>query len=298
MARDRAGYPRSYTRNDVLADRFYADRELMAHVAAFTLDGRPFGELPVRVRGPSAHETRFAPKDTEFEIAARALVRLGERTAAFTADERPDWRVRLADGRTIGLEVSEVNPSAGFANRVEDLRIALREAIDADPTLPIAGRFLNFHFGPRAFAGAPIERVPLPAGVRRALLRELLAYLRAGTFTAGRVTGPAYPTLEGYDITVYVGEAQPAYVNFDIGATSFAPLGAFQAAMHRATKKAALARDYYFPHALWLVLGITDQLGVFTESVAAFGRLQLRGGPFERVIISDGQVVRLLERAA
>lgn len=55
MARDRAGYPRPYTRNDVLRDRFYADQEMMTHVAAFTLDGRAFGEFPVRVRGPSPH---------------------------------------------------------------------------------------------------------------------------------------------------------------------------------------------------------------------------------------------------
>lgn len=84
----------------MLRRRFCAVREMMTHVAAFTLDGRPFGELPVRVRGPSRHKIRLAPKDAEFEVAARALVRLGERKAAFLAGERPDWHVKLGDGRS------------------------------------------------------------------------------------------------------------------------------------------------------------------------------------------------------
>jgi len=110
------------------------------------------------------------------------------------------------------------------------------------------------------------------------LLHELRAYLREGTFVTGSVTGSAYPTLRAYDITVFADEAQSAYVNFDIGATSFAPLGAFPAAMHRAGKKTALAHDYRFPHPLWLVLGITDQLGVFTESVVAFSHCTCEEG--------------------
>jgi hypothetical protein len=62
----------------------------MARVADFTVDGRSVGDEPIRVRQPSVHEIRLAPKAAELELAARALAHLGERDVAFAAEERPD----------------------------------------------------------------------------------------------------------------------------------------------------------------------------------------------------------------
>jgi hypothetical protein len=287
MARDRGGYATRFTRDDIVRRRLVADTATLGAVADYTLDGTRAGAQAYRVRGQSRHETRFALKTTEFEIAARALAKLGYRDLAFTAGEQPDWRIDV-DGGTVVAEVSEINPSALFTNRIADLNVALRDAVDADSTLPIAGHYLAFTFGARAFAHGQI----LNAAARRAVLAELLAYLAAGTFVTGRITG--YQKLEAFDVMVHASAFQPAYVSLELPATSFSPTGPLTDVFARVQRKINDARNYDRTNPLWLFLGITDMLGVFTETVMQFGQTALASGPFERVIVSDGLTVKAL----
>jgi hypothetical protein len=195
--------------------------------------------------------------------------------------------LHLSDGREFGVEVAEVDPSADFTHRVEDPRVALLDAVDADPMLPLADRFLEFHFGPRAFGGARLTGSLLPAAIRRTLLRELLAYLRGGVFVDGPIRG--YTTLGQLDISVSVSQAESALVNLSLPAAAFAPLGPLGPAIARVQRKIERACSYNRRDPLWLILGITEQLGVFTETVETLRRLAIAAGRFERVILTDGR---------
>jgi hypothetical protein len=309
-SRSRAGYPQAYTRNDLLRSRQYADPATMSEVARCTIDGRSVGDEPIHRRGPSIHETRMALKDSELEIAARALVKLGEHNVAFEVRERPDWLATFPDGRRVGIEVTEANPSADLTNRVEDLNIALKDAVDNGALR--TEHFIEFSFGPRAFSGvmspeanhaARLRGLPPPspasaltARARRELLKELLAYLRAGQFSSGRIEG--YPTLQAFDISAYASPSPGQnHVALGFGGTSFSLMGAYATTVKRINQKLQRAVDYDQRHPLWLIVCITDTTGLFTDSVIAFERLQLRVSLFARIIVTDGTTTRILDRA-
>lgn len=294
-ARNRAGYPQPYTRNDLLAERRYADLETMTAVAACTIDGRVVGKEPIYRRGPSIHERRLALKDAELEMAARALVKIGERDIAFETGERPDWRVTLSDGRLVGVEVTEVNPSADLTNRVIDLEVELNDAIDARGLLTDA--YAHTWFGPLAFTLTDEPpATQLNAKTRRNLRTELLDWLASGNLASGRIIG--YTTLERFQVTANVGTS-PGSTSFEfgLGATSFASMDAYQPTLARIGKKFSSAVGYNTTNPLWLVLSVTDMQGVFTDSVNAVGRLAHSTGAFERIIVTDGLALRVLDRS-
>jgi hypothetical protein len=308
-SRRRAGYPQPYTRNDLLRSRQYADPATMSEVVRCTIDGRIIGDELIYRRGPSIHETRMAPKDSELEIAARALVKLGEHNVAFETGEQPDWRVTLAAGRRVGIEVTEANPSADLTNRVEDLNVALKDAVDAEALR--TDHFIEFSFGPLAFQSVtspeaiqaararglppPSPASALTARARRELLKEMHAYLRARKFASGRIDG--YATLRAFDINAY---ASPSlghdHVALGLGGTVFSMMGAYAATVKRINHKLQRAVGYDQTHPLWLIVCITDTTGLFTDSVVAFERMQLNVGLFSRIIVTDGMTSRILDR--
>lgn len=294
-ARDRAGYAQPYTRNGLIASRQYADLETMREVARCSIDGRLAGDEPIRRRGPSNHEKRLALKEIEFEIAARTLVRLGYREIRFETGEKPDWRTQLAEFGSIGIEITEVNPSADLTNRVDDVEIELKDAIDAAALT--RGRYVHTWFGPLAFAGDVPPATMLNPSARRELRDELLAWLASGNLASGRISG--YPTLERFQITANVG-AEPGDGSFEfgLGANTFSPLGAVGPTVARIKKKLERARGYDRSHPLWLILCITDLRGEFTRSVEAFGQAELGTGLFERIIVTDGRTTSVLEQGA
>jgi hypothetical protein len=289
MGRDRAGYPRPYSRNDLRRDGRYTDAIFDA-VFAYTLDGRRFGDEPVRMREASAYETRFPTKDIEFEIVSRVLARLGAEDLAFETSERPDWKIRFPNGDVIGAEASEIDLTADFTNRLIDLKIALLEAVDAEPSLPIGNRYITFSFGPLAFPGG-LNADALPRKGRRALLKEMLAYLRAGDFGAS-VQG--YATLKRFDVNVHVFDFEQPSVDVTTPATSFSPTGPLQAAIQRVALKVDRAKKYDRQHPLWLFLAITDMMGEFSQTVTAFGKMSIPIKPFDAVFLTDGLSISVL----
>ena len=289
MSRDRAGYPRPYTRNDLRREGRYADAMFEA-AFAFTLDGRPFGDEPVRMRSASAYETRYPTKDVEFEIVSRVLARLGARDLAFETGERPDWKIRFPNGDVIGAEASEIDLTADFTNRLLDLKIALLEAIDAEPSLPIGNRYVTFSFGPLAFRGG-LNADALSRAARPALLKGMLAYLRAGDFDGGFEDHAA---LQHYDVKVHVSGLDQPYVDLTTPATSYSPTGPLQAAIQRVALKIERAKKYDQRHPLWLFLSITDMMGEFSQTVTTFGKLNLPIKPFDAVFLTDQREIAAL----
>jgi hypothetical protein len=288
--RDRAGYPRPYSRNDLRRQGQYAD-DVFGLAFGYTLDGRPFGDEPIRVREAGPYETRFPTKDSEFEIVARALAGLGATDLAFETTERPDWKIRFPNGDVIGAEASEIDLTADFTNRLLDLKIALLEAVDAEPGLPIGERSINFTFGPLAFQKV-LNAGALPPKARRALVSEMLEYLRAGDFATGRITG--YATLERYELTAYISESDYPHVDLLSPATLFSPRGPLSAAIARVGLKIERAKKYDQRDPLWLFLHITDMMGEFTETVTAFGELKGPIAPFQAIFLSDGRSMSVL----
>jgi hypothetical protein len=145
MARDRAGYPQPYTRNDLRADGRYVG-ELYERAFAYTLDGRRFGDEPVRHRAAGRYETRLPPKDSEFEIVARTLAGLGATGLAFETGERPDWMIRFHDGDIIGAEASEIDLAADFTNQRignREIRVVRSSCLDVCPKRGVTVTTLN-----------------------------------------------------------------------------------------------------------------------------------------------------------
>jgi hypothetical protein len=53
-------------------------------------------------------------------------------------------------------------------------------------------------------------------------------------------------------------------------------------------RKRILAQSYDGSAPLWFILGLTDQRGVYTESLQSLATLAVNISPFERMIAHDG----------
>lgn len=260
-----------------------------------TIDGRLLIDEPYMMRSDSVNEIRLAQKSSELMLAAGALWGLGERTAAFVSCESPDFIVRLANERLIGVEVTEVvaEESARRSNTRLDLSILLKDAVDADPTLWPSETYLAFNFAPH------VDAVP-NARERSAIVEEIIAILRDkswGDFV-GAIPGygrdpKAGSMLDRYGMWLHVGELPGnarGHVEIFGSAFSFDPRGLVDVAITRLKDKTELAKSYRCDVPLWLVLAFTDEPGLFHESVKAVGAIPLDIRPFERLIITDGIV--------
>lgn len=134
----------------------------------------------------------------------------------------------------------------------------------------------------------------LNATTRRKLRDELLAWLASGKLVSGRIVG--YPTLERFQVTANVGKQPGTSFEFGLGATVFSSLDAYRPTLARINAKFQKAVGYSTIDPLWLVLSITDLQGVYSESVDAVGRLAYSSGAFERIIVTDGLTVRVIDR--
>jgi hypothetical protein len=291
MGRDRAGYPQAYTRNDLRAQGRYAGA-LYDRVFAYTLDGQPFGDEPLRYRAPGRYERRFPTKDSEFEIVARALAEQGATGLAFETGEKPDWKIRFPNGAIIGAEASEIDETADFTNQLMDLQIALAEAVDADSALPIGRHTVHFIFGARAFPMG-FTKDALPGRVRRVVVGALLEYLRAGTFVSGPIVG--YPALEAFGIIANVNGGGPA-IAISEPACCFSPTGPLNAAIYRVRLKIERAAKYDQRYPLWLFLHITDMMGEFSQTIERFAKVGGPIAPFEAVFLSDGRKTAVIRK--
>jgi hypothetical protein len=261
-------------------------------VCGITVDGRTlYATHPLR-RTPSAYEIRYSQKFSEVMIAACALARLDAENIAITTggtvpQERPDL-LAVIDGEQVGIEVGEVHPSAAIVNAATNLNIALNELAHRELLRP-AHVYLQVHRSPGRGASAALR----PA-TRKRLLHIMEAMLRSGAYRKWLDSGTSWVTdwagaSLGYTLYITPAPFLPkGYMKFDNGACTFNPLALTGPALRMIERKRLLAESYRSHYPLWLILGLTDEQGIFTESLHELARLALGIAPFECVIAHDG----------
>ncbi len=274
----------------LLAEGWFTHRQ-WATVGEFTVDGRRLRAEPYRPISGSRHETRLEQKQSETFLVAHALAHLGFRHVALEPDESPDFRATfpLGVGEPIGIEVAElVEPdSARWRNAIENVRIGVRDAVDADPMLQaaITGRYVNLN----------LWRCPNRSAESR-LLREILELLGSGALAAERhgrrLVDTRFPTLVEHWAHLRVTSFDGGSIDVTASAHSFDPRGLAPVALKVIERKRKKARRYDATAPLWLVLSVTDQRGVFGDSLDLLERFNIEIAPYERVIVSyEGRAV-------
>jgi hypothetical protein len=265
-------------------------------IAEYTLDGVRLGSVPYRMQlgphggaAPSVHETRLEKSQGEAFFAATILWRLGYRAARLTKSERPAFQVSV-EGSEIGLEISQIveADSARWRNSIEDLRIAVLDALDSDPAARVGlrGRYVSVSFW----------RCPKKSAVL-ALRDEVLAFVTDGamfTLPHSRVVDPRFPLMSEHWAHVHVSDSEVGKGVIDVCASaySFARDGLIGVALERLEEKRERAVAYDATRPLWLGLFITDQRGLFGETLQQLGRLSPTIAPYELVAVYyDGALV-------
>lgn len=134
--------------DELLAKNWLSPRQrpLFEAVAACTIDGSRIGAIPFDVRSKSRNETRASQKHSELLLAAHALVSVNVREFDSSPGESPDFTLRIGHDQ-VGLEVAElIEPNSARAeNAAENIRIDVRERLDADVALraQMGDRFIS-----------------------------------------------------------------------------------------------------------------------------------------------------------
>ncbi len=278
----------------LLAEGWFTRTAQWAAVADFTIDGRRLGAEPYQLASSSQHETRLQQKQSETFLVAHALAHLGYRDVELRARESPDFRATFpitaspANG-TIGIELAElVEPdSARWANAVENVRIGVRDAVDADGTLraAISGRYVSLS----------LWRCPNRSAERR-LVREISELLGSDAIAAechgNRIVDARFRALVEHWAHLHVTTFDGGYVDVTASAHSFDPRSLAQVALKVLERKRKKARDYDITVPLWLILSVTDQRGIFGDSLDLLERLDVVIDPYERVVVyNEGRAV-------
>jgi hypothetical protein len=290
------GYPAPYTLGQVLeAGRFVTVEAHWRRIGEIIVDGKRLYDTHLLLRTNSPHELRYAQKFSEVMLAAHALARLeGARwiaidTGEATPHERPDLRVTI-DGEQIGLEVAEIHPNAHATNALAQLNVDLGDALDAQPALRPDGFIM--YVSPRAGRhGNLVPTRKLRNGLRNAVLSWLASgnYRSQTEYIVHRRDWPGFAL--GYEIVSCLSPQCAGYVKVKDGAFGFDPEGMTLPALRMIDRKCRLGVSYDRSRPLWLVLGITQDTGLYTASIHALHHLAQRAldiGPFDRVIVHDG----------
>jgi hypothetical protein len=267
----------------LIAEGWFSTPEWRA-LADFTIDGRRLGAEPYQRISRSFHETRLERKQGEAFLLSCVLAHLGHRDVALRARESPDFTATFGSAISIGIEVAEVvePKSARWRNAIENVRIGVRDAVDANPNLQIAlaNRYVSLD----------LWRCPERTAEFR-LIREipqlLLSDLLSGGSLGSRITDKRFPTLVEHWAHLYVNAFDGGYIDVTAAANSFDPRGLAEVALKVLKRKQKKAHAYDTTFPLWLILCVTDQRGVFSESLDLLERFEVDITPYERVIIFD-----------
>jgi hypothetical protein len=252
-------------------------------VGDFSIDGRRLGAEPYRHTSKSRHETRLVQDQSETFLVAHALANVGYRHVALRKGERPDFVGTFVDGVQVGVEVAElVEPqSARWRNAVENVRVGVRDMVDSDPALraALAGRLLS----------VALWRCPSRVAEFR-LKREIAQYVLLGPSTTragNRITDPRFPELTAHWAHVYSFESKLGHLDVTGPANAFDSRAMVEVALKVLERKRRCAAGYDATFPLWLVLVVTDLMGIYGDSLDVLERLAPAIHPFERVIIYD-----------
>jgi hypothetical protein len=274
----------------LLAEGWFTRTSIWAAMANYLIDDRRLGAEPYEFTYGSRHETRLAQKQSETFLVAHALAGLGYREVALQSRESPDFRATLPAGAgAVGIEVAElVEPeSACWRNAIENVCVRVRDAVDADPDLQaaIAGRYIDIR----------LLQCPKRAAERR-LVSEIQALLRSYALTArydgNRIVDDRFPTLTEHCTHLHVTSFAGAHVDISASAHSFDSRSLVPVALEVLRRKQKKAQAYDRTLPLWLVLSVTDQRGVFGDSLDVLESIRASIEPFERVMIcNEGRVI-------
>lgn len=277
MASNTSGVP---TLDRLLAGGLIAElqRPEFAAVADCTRDGVRIGSLPPEMMTPCRHESRYAQKYRELQLAAHALVAAGLTRFDLSPGERPDFQLRHGS-ESVGLEVAElVEPeSARTTNAIRNMDVTLREGLDSDHSLRSA-------VGDRAIAFSPWLTPKRSA--ERQLVAEFQDFIRLSSpvMLGNMVNDARMPTLRAHRTHVYIGHFTGGLVDVRAPGGSFNPSGLVRVAYKVLDRKRERAASYTGAR-LWLVMAVTDDAGVFDASVDVLGSMLPDIRPFEFVLV-------------
>jgi hypothetical protein len=284
--------PRHPTIDALIANGRMNPRQQPAFVAAadVRVDGVRLGKIPPVMLTTSPNEFRYDKTTLETRLLAHALTAAGFRAFDGTKRERPDFRVTLADGRTVHVEVAEVHEptSAEWTNNTARIHIEANDALDADSEQQkkLIGTQLEFR----------VRTLPTSAQAR-SIAREIGRFIAAGTFASIpertlATVGAAYPQMAAH-LSVYRAPLRGprGHLAVQADAHSFDGLGLVPVAEKVLARKRELKYDV---QPQWLVLGVTDGRGSFGASMNYFAQHPPAIVPFERVFIHyEGRVLIL-----
>ncbi len=167
------------------------------------------------------------------------------------------------------------------------MRIAVRDAVDADAALQAATRGRSVSLN--------LWHCPNRSAERR-LVREISELLRSDAITAerhgNRIVDARFPALVEHGAHLHINTFDGAYVDVTASAHSFDSRSLAHVALKVLERKRKKARGYDMTAPLWLILSVTDQRGVFGESLDVLERLTVEIEPYERVLVyNEGRVV-------
>ncbi len=265
-----------------------------AAVADFYIDGSRLGAEPYRLASASRHETRFEQKQSETFLAAHALAQLGYRSVALQSRESPDFCATFVPVESprvaFGIEVAEIvdAESARWRNAIENVRVGVRDALDADSSLKAA-------VGDRC-VNVTLWRCPSRSAERH-LQREITELLRSAAIAdqqGRRVVDMRFPALVEHWAHLYVSASRVGRVDVTAAAHAFDSRSLVHVALKVLERKRKKARAYDTSAPLWLVLSMTDRRGVFDESLEVLERLSVSIEPYERFIVcNEGRAIAL-----
>lgn len=284
--------PRHPTMDALIANGRMNPRQQPAFAAAadVRVDGVRLGEIPPSMLTPSPNEFRYGKTTLETRILAHALTTAGVRDFDAHKRERPDFRLILADGRTVHVEVAELHEpkSAEWSNNTARIHTEANDGLDADAEQQkkLVGTQLEFR----------VRALPSSAKAR-AIAREIGQYVAAGAFAALpertlATVEAAYPQMAAH-LSVYRAPLRGprGHLAVQADAHSFDGLGLVPVTQKVLARKRELKYDVQ-PE--WLVLGVTDARGSFGASLDYLAHRPPPIVPFERVVIHyEGRVLIL-----
>jgi len=281
------GYPGRFTLGELLQRGWLPPAGHWKRICEIVVDGTTLFDTRPGLRTPLPAETRYSKKFSEVLCAAHALARMDYgRVEILTGHERPDLRV-IVDGAEIGIEVTEATEGAHAQATVIETNTAVQEAIAANPSLAPAGTYLRIT---RA-AGRGTARTP-SRQERAAIAAAIIEFLEDGQSV--RALDDRIKVIDDWPgrklgYVVYAKKHQYAggIVRFDDSACTFDPHGMVEPVLNAIQEKRKLAGGYSFGP-LWLIVGVTEPFGSFTESITDLEQKSIEISPFERVVVHDG----------
>jgi hypothetical protein len=255
-------------------------------VADCGCNGVRIGTLPHAMASKSRHESRYQQKQREMFLAAHALVAANLRAFDLSPSERPDFELRHG-AETVGVEVAElVEPeSARTANAAENMRIGIRELLDTDQVFRAAlgDRFLSLSCW-----------VTPKRSKERIIVEEYRRFVmtQSPLMLGSRVNDNTFPMLKTHEAHIYIGQVDGGFIDITTPPSSFSPTAMVPVAakvLERKKKKAIT----YTGARLWLVMSVTDMMGVFDDSVEELGGHLPQIAPFELVLIRSSHRLAL-----